>query len=231
MATQLKPIKVWGKGGPNPPKVQILLEALGVPHEITPLPLSEVKTPEYVAINPNGRVPAIQDPNTGLTIWESGAILEYLVDKYDVEKRISFEAGSKEFYEAKQWLFFQASGQGPYYGQASWFYRYHPEVVVSARERYVKEINRVTGVLEGHLEKVKKNSGGGDAWIVGDKLSYVDYAWVVWQVIMPLIVGKEEGFNPKEYPHAQEWMDRLTEQECVKIGLGEMLELIKKLES
>lgn len=107
MATQLKPIKVWGKGGPNPPKVQILLEALGVPHEITPLPLSEVKTPEYVAINPNGRVPAIQDPNTGLTIWESGAILEYLVDKYDVEKRISFEAGSKEFYEAKQWLFFQ----------------------------------------------------------------------------------------------------------------------------
>ncbi|KAF7916755.1 uncharacterized protein EAE98_010477 [Botrytis deweyae] len=228
MASTIKPIKVWGKGGPNPPKVHILLEELGLPYELNPIPLTEVKEPEYLAINPNGRVPAIQDPNTNLTIWESGAILEYLVEKYDVEKRISFEAGTKEFYAAKQWLFFQVSGQGPYYGQASWFYRYHPDVVVSARQRYVKEINRVTGILEGHLKKVKKENGGGEAWIVGDKVSYVDFAWIVWQVIIVLIVSKEEGFDPEDYPNVKEWMSRLTERASIKVGLGDILAMLNK---
>lgn len=76
MSSQIKTIKVWGKGGPNPPKVAILLGELGLPHELIVVPLSKAKEPEYLAINPNGRIPAIYDPNTDLTLWESGAIIE-----------------------------------------------------------------------------------------------------------------------------------------------------------
>lgn len=76
----IKPIKVWGKGGPNPPKVAILLEELGVPYEAIAVPLADVKKPEYLAVNPNGHLPSIYDPNTDLTLWESGAIVEYLIE-------------------------------------------------------------------------------------------------------------------------------------------------------
>ncbi len=114
MSSQIKPIKVWGKGGPNPPKVAIILAELGLPHEIIVVPLSTVKNSEYLSINPNGRIPAIYDPNTDLTLWESGAIIEYLIERYDKDHKLSFAVGTQESYLAKQWLFFAASGQGPY---------------------------------------------------------------------------------------------------------------------
>jgi glutathione S-transferase len=72
----LKPITLYGQGGPNPPRVAIILAELSLPHTVIPIPLSEVKLPPYTAINPNGRLPAIHDPNTDLTLWESGAIVE-----------------------------------------------------------------------------------------------------------------------------------------------------------
>lgn len=110
----LQPIKVWGAAGPNPPKIGYVLEELALPYEVIDLPFADLKLPAYLAVNPNGRVPAIHDPNTGLTLWESGAIVEYLVETYDGERKISFEPGSKEAQWARQWLFFQVSGQGPY---------------------------------------------------------------------------------------------------------------------
>lgn len=143
MTSQLKPITVWGKGGPNPPKVRLLLEELHLPYEIIPISFADVKNPEYLAINPNGRMPSIRDPNTGITVWESGAIFEYLIECYDTDHRLSFAPGTPEYYHAKQWLFFQTSGQGPYYGQMSWFKKFHAEKVPSAIERYAKEINTV----------------------------------------------------------------------------------------
>lgn len=114
MSSSIKPIRVWGQAGPNPGKIPMILELLSLPYEQIPVPLSQVKDPKYTEnINPNGRVPAIQDPNTGILLWESGAIIEYLVETYDKEKKISFEPGSQEQYAARQWLFFQVSGQGP----------------------------------------------------------------------------------------------------------------------
>lgn len=112
--SNLKPIKLWGIGGPNPPKVAMILSLLSLPYDPIPLPITEVKNPKYTThINPNGRIPAIQDPNTCVTLWESGAIVEYLIETYDKERKLSFEPGSRESFEAKQWLFFQVSGQGP----------------------------------------------------------------------------------------------------------------------
>jgi glutathione S-transferase len=77
-----------------------------------------MKKEPYKSINPNCRVPAIEDPNTGITRWKSGAIIEYLIKTYDKQHNISFAPGSKEYCESKQWLYYQVSGQGPYFGQA-----------------------------------------------------------------------------------------------------------------
>jgi hypothetical protein len=110
--SSFKPITIWGKAGPNPPKVRMLAKELGLPYELNDIGFADVKKPEYLKINPNGRMPAIHDPNEDLTLWESGAIIEYLVEKYDTERKISFAPGSKEAYLAKQWLFFQGETRG-----------------------------------------------------------------------------------------------------------------------
>ncbi|OCL09431.1 putative glutathione S-transferase Ure2-like protein [Glonium stellatum] len=219
MSSQIKPIKVWGQGGPNPPKVAIILGELGVPFEVIAIPFSDVKKPEYLAINPNGRLPAIQDPNTGITLWESGAIVEYLIEVYDKEHKLSFAPGTPESFLAKQWLFFQTTGQGPYYGQAVWFKKYHPEQLPSAVERYVKEINRVTGVLEGHLARQKQEHGasGDGPWLVGNKLSYADISFVPWQTIIAM-VGEDE-YNVDNFPHVKEWLSKMNSHETVKTAL------------
>lgn len=223
--SNLKPIKVYGKLGPNPPKVAIILDELNIPKEIEPTGFSEVKQPAYLAINPNGRLPAIYDPNTDLTLWESGAILEYLIEKYDRDHKLSFAPGSKEAYLAKQWLFFQTTGQGPYYGQAVWFTRYHPEKVQSAVDRYVNEIKRVTGVLELHLERQKEEFGGQEGfdgpWLVGNKLSYADLAFVPWQVGADKIFGESGQFDEAEFPLVKAWLAKLKERESIKAAMGE----------
>lgn len=222
MASQnnLKPIKVYGKGGPNPPKVAMILDELNIPKDVEAIPFSDVKKPEYLAINPNGRIPAIHDPNTDLTLWESGAILEYLIEKYDKDQKLSFAPGSKEAYLAKQWLFFQTTGQGPYYGQAVWFTKYHPEKVQSAVDRYINEIKRVTGVLEGHLARQKVEFGSKDGfdgpWLVGNKLSYVDFAFVPWQVGAMRVFGESGQYSDVEFPLVKEWLAKLSARESVK---------------
>ncbi|KAK3906986.1 glutathione S-transferase [Staphylotrichum tortipilum] len=220
--SNLKPIKVYGKQGPNPPKVAIILDELNIPKEIDSVPFSDVKKPEYTAINPNGRLPSIHDPNTGLTLWESGAILEYLIETYDKDQKLSFAPGSSEAYHAKQWLFFQTTGQGPYYGQAVWFIKYHPEKVQSAVERYVNEVKRVTGVVEGHLARQKAEHGAKESfdgpWLVGNKLSYVDFAFVPWQLAASKIFP-EYGFDNAEFPLVTEWVAKLNARESVKTAM------------
>jgi glutathione S-transferase len=115
MAFPTKPLILYGGAlGPNPAKVAIVLEELEVPWEAVYIPYSEIKDESYTKINPNGRLPALIDPNTGITVWESGAIIEYAISEYDLTHKISFPVNSAEDYHTKQWLFFQVSGQGMY---------------------------------------------------------------------------------------------------------------------
>jgi len=107
---------------------------------------ADLKKPPYEKINPNGRVPAIEDPNTNITLWESGAIIEYLIDTYDKANQLTY-ATFPEKYLLKQWLYFQTSGQGPYFGQAMWFANFHPEKLPSAIARYKEQTLRVVDVL------------------------------------------------------------------------------------
>ncbi|KAK5940904.1 glutathione S- transferase, nitrogen catabolite repression regulator [Knufia obscura] len=219
MSANIKPIKVYGQHGPNPPKVAMIVKELDIPHEIVPIPISDVKKPEYVAVNPNGRVPAIEDPNFNITIWESGAIIDYLLERYDTEHRLSFPAGTPEYYLAKQWLYFQVSGQGPYFGQAAWFKKFHPEKVPSALERYSKEVDRVSGVLEAQLARQETEHSGkagfDGPWLVGNKLSYVDLAFLPWQKLITAFVEKDL-YDEDKYPHLKGWLGKMVAREKVK---------------
>jgi len=125
--------------------------------------MGDLKKPPFEKININGRVPAIEDPNTGVTLWESGAIIEYLVETYDKSNSLTYTS-SPEKYLAKQWLHFQTSGQGPYFGQAAWFKKFHPEQLPSAQTRYQNEIKRVFGVIDNHLKST------GKQYLTGDKV-------------------------------------------------------------
>lgn len=229
MPSTLKPIQLYGGIlGPNPQKVGIILTLLEVPFETVPVSFAKVKEPEYEAINPNGRLPSIHDPNTNLTIWESGAIIQYLIERYDTNepRKLSFTPGSEEAELARSFLHLQVSGQGPYYGQAYWFKKYHAEKVPSALKRYVDEAKRVTGVLDKWLAKQKeanaKNVGDGP-WLVGNKMSYADVAFIPWQNALHTAFV-EEGFNVDEFPHEKEWLERLTSNKSVKAVLDSAAE-------
>lgn len=219
MSSELKPIKVWGSGSTNPPKVAMILEELSLPYEVIPVPYSDVKEPEYTAINPNGRLPAIHDPNTNIPLWESGAIIEYLIEKYDTKHLISFTPGTADYFHAKQWLFFQTTGQAPYYGQAAWFLKFHHERLPSALDRYVKEVNRVSGVLDSWLAKqMEENPSTDGPWLVGNKISYADISFIQWQRVIGMFLSADQ-YNIKAYPLLEEWMGKILARDAVKRAL------------
>ncbi|KAH8675580.1 putative glutathione S-transferase [Xylariales sp. PMI_506] len=202
----LKPITLWGHAsGANPWKVAMILEELNLPYTIKMIEFPDMKKEPYESINPNGRVPAIEDPNTGITLWESGAIIEYLVETYDKQHEISFAQGSKDYYEAKQWLYYQVSGQGPYFGQAVWFTLFHHEKLPSAIDRYTDEIRRVSGVLDRVLQDKE--------FLVGGKFSYADAAFVTWYAITRLFPDK---FNLEtDFPRLHAWLERLRARPAI----------------
>jgi glutathione S-transferase len=176
--SELKPLLLFNHVGlhmPNIFKLCFLMKELGLECEQQFLDFNqeEQKQSPHIDYNPNGRIPTLVDRNKNdFPVWESNAILMYLMDQYDPENKSGFMGStSEEKTQVIQWLFFQASGQGkrsqtsidtgelilihfppgPYYGQAHWFLYLHPEEVPSAIERYQNEILRVLSVLEGHL--------------------------------------------------------------------------------
>ncbi|KAL2864225.1 glutathione S-transferase family protein [Aspergillus lucknowensis] len=205
----VKPITVWmTPPGPNPWKVITILNELEIPYEIHSFKFDDVKKPPYIDINPNGRVPAIVDPNTDLTLWESGAIIQYLEDVYDKENKLTYTS-LKEKHLLNQWLHFQMSGQGPYFGQASWFNILHHEKLPSAIERYEKEVHRILGVLNTALEN--------RTWLVGDKCTFADLAFLPWNTHVGIILRMPEGEDPLDpYPNVQAWQGRMQSRKSWK---------------
>ncbi|KAJ5513847.1 hypothetical protein N7463_003399 [Penicillium fimorum] len=232
MSSTIKPIQLYGGIlGPNPLKVGLILALLELPFEPILVPFSKVKEPEYTAINPNGRLPSIHDPNTGLTLWESGAIVEYLIERYDTNepRKLSFTPGSAEAELARSFLYLQVSGQGPYYGQAYWFKKLHAERIPSAVERYITEGKRVTGVLDSWLAKQKEaNKDVGDGpWLVGNKMSYADVAFISWQKTARTAFV-DDGFDFDEFPNEKEWFERMTSKKAIKDVLDSWAEQMAK---
>lgn len=206
--------------GPNPWKVAIILEELQIPYETRFVNFADVKKPPYTSLNPNGRLPAIEDPNTRVKLFESGAIVEYLIDQYDPNQKVHY-ADIHQKYDAKAWLHLQMSGQGPYYGQASWFARFAPEKIPMAIERYGNEIRRVTFVLDSVLKD--------RAWLVGDKCTYADLAFMPWQRWATRYATNPETLD-EEFPYAAEWFERLSQRPSVKKAFADQDAAIEKAE-
>jgi glutathione S-transferase len=102
-----------------------------------------------------------------------------------------------------------------------WFNNFHHEKLPGAIERYVKEVNRVTGVLEGHLAKQEVLPGGDGPWLVGNKYSFADLAFIPWQVIIQTLVPKE-SFNLDEFPVVKQWLKRMCEREAVAVEFPDL---------
>ncbi|EKM53777.1 uncharacterized protein PHACADRAFT_260287 [Phanerochaete carnosa HHB-10118-sp] len=197
------------KGGPNGWKVAIVLEELGLTYESIYLDFQkgDHKAPEHTKHNPNGRIPTIIDhKNNDFTLWESDAIIEYIVQKYDTEKKIS-AATEEDRFRQLQWLFFQASGQGPYFGQAAWFSFFHPEKIASAQERYKNEVQRVLGVLESVLSQQE--------WLVGGRCTVSDLSFIPWNDFA--LNGLLEGVDIAEkFPSVSKWHAKMAERPTVQ---------------
>ncbi|KAH8174375.1 glutathione S-transferase [Sarocladium implicatum] len=205
-------ITLYTVNTPNGIKASIALEELGLDYKVYPIRMTddEQKEPWFLEINPNGRIPALTDKFTDgetIRVFESGAILQYLVDRYDKDHKISYPAGSREHWEVTSWLMWQMGGLGPMQGQANHFKRYAPEKIEYGINRYVNETRRLHRVLDTHL--AKSTSG----FIVGDRLTIADIASWGW-----VASSKWAGVNPEEFPALDKWFFKLLERPGFEAG-------------
>ncbi|SPJ74171.1 related to Glutathione S-transferase II [Fusarium torulosum] len=191
--------------GPNPFKVAILLEALNLPYNVKLWEFGEgsngVKGPNFLAINPNGRVPALEDPNHNVTSWESMACVNYIVRVYDTENKFGPREGTGEQgrVDVDKWVSFLISTMGPMMGQCNWFRHYHNVKNDDAYERYKAQALRCFGVLE---EQLKSHSGD---WILaGENPNVVDFHFEPW-----MRQYAHAGLTLDEYPKIKAWLDRV----------------------
>ena len=185
-------LKFYFNGSPNPTKVALFLEESGLSYE--PMPV-DTRTgdqfkPEFLAINPNAKVPAIVDD--GVTVFDSNAILLYLA-----EKTGKFLPDNRA--EMLSWLMFVATGVGPYSGQAVHFKHFAPEKVPYAHTRYQFEADRHFGILNDRL--------GKQAYMVGDAYSIIDMEVWGWARMLPFILG-DEAFT--KFPHVKRLHDEVN---------------------
>jgi GSH-dependent disulfide-bond oxidoreductase len=190
---------------PNGHKITIFLEEAGLPYRIIPVNISKGDQfkPEFLAISPNNRIPAIVDhkPKDGgkpVSVFESGAILLYLAEKTGKFLHNDF----RRRLEVMQWLFWQMGGLGPMAGQNHHFGHYAPEKLPYAIERYVKETNRLYGVLDKQL--------ADRAFISGD-YSIADMASYPW-----IVPHERQGQKLEDFPHLKRWFDAIAARPATK---------------
>jgi len=188
---------------PNGRKVSIALEEMGLPYRVVPVPLKTgaQKTPEFLAINPNGRIPAIVDRDNGdFAVFESGAILIYLAEKSG--QFLPAEAQTRSV--VIQWLMWQMGGLGPMHGQANVFNRYFPEKIPAVIDRYQSETKRLFSVMDARLAKTP--------YLAGD-YSIADMACWPW-----VMQHDWAGVPIDDLPHLQRWVATVGARPAVQRG-------------
>ncbi len=192
---------------PNGRKVSIMLEEVGLPYRVHPINIGQGEqfTPEFLAINPNNRIPAIVDEDgpegVPFKLFESGAILLYLAWKTGkfLPRNVTAQ------FESIQWLMFQMGGVGPMFGQAHHFLRAAPEPLPYAIERYKKEARRLYGVMDGHLERHE---------FLAPEYSVADIATYPW-------VARHEWHKVDlaDFPAVKRWYDQIGARPAVQAGM------------
>jgi glutathione S-transferase len=198
-------IDLYTAATPNGHKVSIALEELGLAYEVHALKLSEMqqKEPAFLKINPNGRIPAIVDRGADdFAVFESGAILVYLAEKTGRLMPVDVKGRSL----VMQWLMFQMGGVGPMMGQANVFYRYFPEKIQPAIDRYQRESRRLFEVLDDRL---------GEAEYLADEYSIADIATWPWVRIYDW-----SGVSIEGLPHLQRWLGAIAARPAAERGLA-----------
>lgn len=189
---------------PNGHKASVALEELGLPYTVNALNLAanEQKQPGFLAINPNGRIPAIVDREADdFAVFESGAILIYLAEKTGRLMPTDPKGRSRVI----QWLMFQMGGVGPMMGQANVFFRYFPEKIQPAIDRYQNESRRLFEVLDTQLRR--------EEWLAGD-FSIADIANWCW-----VRTHKWSGVSIDGLPHLQRWLDAMKARPACQRGI------------
>lgn len=208
MTTQTKPIELYFTPTPNGHKISIMLEELGVPYTVHQINIGKGDqfTPEFLAISPNNKIPAIVDPEgpdgQPISIFESGAILKYLGLKFGR----FYPTDPRQQVKVDEWLFWQVGGFGPMLGQNHHFGIYAPEKIEYAINRYRNETHRLYGVLNKQLE--------GRDYIAGD-YSIADMASIGWAR-----GWERQGMDIKEFPNVAAWIDRVSSRPAAKAGLA-----------
>ena len=198
-------IDLYTAATPNGHKVSIALEELGLPYELRVLSLSggEQKRPEFLAISPNGRIPAIVDRDAGgFAVFESGAILVYLAEKTG---RL-MPADAKGRSRVLQWLMFQMGGVGPMMGQANVFFRYLKEKIPLAIDRYQGESRRLFRVLDHQLKDHE--------YLANDEYSIADIANWAW-----VRTHRWSGVEVDDLPHLKRWLAAIRARPAVQKGI------------
>ena len=197
-------IDLYTAATPNGHKVSIALEELGLRYRLKVLDLSrnEQKAPAFLSINPNGRIPAIVDHDAeGFAVFESGAILMYLAEKTGQLLPQDAQGRSRVI----QWLMFQMGGIGPMMGQANVFFRYFPEKIPAAIDRYQGESKRLFRVLDGQL--------ADHEYLAGD-YSIADIANWTW-----VRTHRWSGVEIDDLPHLRRWRDAIRARPAVARGI------------
>ena len=209
-------LQLYSLNTPNGVKISIMLEEIGLPYEahLVDITKNESWTPDFLSLNPNGKIPAIVDPNgpggRPIGLFESGAIMIYLADKTG---RL-LPADPARRYEAIQWLFFQNAAVGPMFGQVGFFNRFAGKAFEDKRplERYVNEAKRLLGVVEGRL--------AGRTWIMGDEYTVADIALLGWVRTLINFYEARDLVAFDSLRHVPAWLERGLARPAVQRGLA-----------
>ena len=211
-------IDVFSWPTPNGHKVHIMLEECGLPYKAIPVDIGEGDQfqPDFLAISPNNKIPAITDPDgpdgQPISLFESGAILVYLAGKTG----LLLPAGDRARFEVLQWLMFQMGGVGPMLGQAHHFRLYAPEKIAYAVDRYTNEARRIYGVIDRRLATSR--------YLGGDDYSIADIATFPW-----LRSWENQGVLLSEYTHLEKWFREIEQRPAVQRGVQVLAGLRKPL--
>ncbi len=206
-------IEAWSWTTPNGHKVHIALEELELPYKVIPVDIGagDQFKPEFLAINPNHRIPAIVDPDgpggKKITLFESGAILIYLAEK--AGRLIPQDPHAR--YTCLQWVMFQMGGVGPMFGQYNVFANYAPEKIPYAIERYQNEVIRLHRVLEKRLSQAE--------WLAGDEYSIADIITYPW-----LRNPQRRNIDFNDFPHVRRWFESIDVRPAVQRGCAVLAE-------
>ena len=208
-------LQLYSLPTPNGVKVSIMLEETGLSYEAHRVDFdsNEQLTPEFLSLNPNGKIPAIIDPNGPvgfpLALFESGAILLYLAEK--TGRFLSAEPSRR--YETVQWVFFQMAFVGPMFGQVGYFFKFAGREIDDKRplDRYRNEAKRILRVLDGRL--------AGRQWIMDDEYSIADIATLGWVRNLIGYYGARELVAFDELKYVPAWLDRALSRPAVQRGL------------